>query len=199
MIIHKEGDKSKAICGSCGKIVPTTFKYADYIYGGSTIKSVLQGFCDVCGTVASLPHQSSRKIKEFNEGRRESFELRVPPHFEDVLLAIGDAHNISLRRDSIFRIVHEFYIRRLRDDYDAYSRKILSALDDDLSKGRSSGRLSCRLPSGDVRIGRELSTKIGRKVSDVAKGIIITAKRELLDDTKSRVGREFEKFAARAR
>lgn len=73
MVILKEGDKSKAICERCKSIVPTTFRYAGFILNGVKIPEVLQGFCDKCGDVVSLPHQSSYKIKEFRE------TLDVPP------------------------------------------------------------------------------------------------------------------------
>jgi len=67
MVIHKEGDKSRAVCDTCKNIVSTTFRYAPYNYEELTISDILQGFCDVCGVVVSIPHQSSYKIKEFRE------------------------------------------------------------------------------------------------------------------------------------
>jgi uncharacterized OB-fold protein len=60
------GDKSKAICESCKSIVPTTFFYRNYILPdvNITIPNILQGYCDRCGEVVSLPHQSTYQIKE---------------------------------------------------------------------------------------------------------------------------------------
>jgi hypothetical protein len=67
MVGFKEGDKSRAVCDTCKKIVSTTFRYSPYNYDGLIIPDILQGFCDVCGVVVSIPHQSSYKIKEFRE------------------------------------------------------------------------------------------------------------------------------------
>jgi hypothetical protein len=74
MAIYKEGDKSRAVCNTCKKIVRSTFRYAPYNYDGLIIPDILQGFCDVCGVPVSIPHQSSYKIKEFRE-RIESVDL----------------------------------------------------------------------------------------------------------------------------
>jgi hypothetical protein len=65
--VFKEGDKSRAVCNTCKKIVSSTFRYALYNYGGLMIPDILQGFCDECGVAVSIPHQSRYEIKEFRE------------------------------------------------------------------------------------------------------------------------------------
>jgi ribosomal protein S27AE len=62
MARYKEGDKSRGICGKCKKIVDTTFRYDTLKLDSYDIKNILQGFCDECGDVISIPHQSSYKI-----------------------------------------------------------------------------------------------------------------------------------------
>jgi hypothetical protein len=52
-------------CEKCRKIVNITFKYAPYDFNSNMIPYILQGVCDECGGLVSLPHQSSFKIKEF--------------------------------------------------------------------------------------------------------------------------------------
>ena len=59
----KENDKSQALCEECGKIVTTTFRKADFTFKNKLHKDILQGFCDRCGGVVSLPHQSIKDIK----------------------------------------------------------------------------------------------------------------------------------------
>jgi hypothetical protein len=60
----KIGDKSSAICERCKKIVSMTYRYGDFITKDKTIPNVLQGYCDECGNVVSLPHQSISTIKK---------------------------------------------------------------------------------------------------------------------------------------
>ena len=67
MIIYKEGDKSKAICEKCGKIVSTTYRYERFVANKTIVPEVLQGFCNVCGESVSLPHQSTFRIHEYRE------------------------------------------------------------------------------------------------------------------------------------
>ena len=74
----QEGDTSKAICEKCKKIVPTTFRYEEFVFNGYRIPKILQGFCNICGEAVSLPHQSTFKIKEYRDTHNHSFELRVP-------------------------------------------------------------------------------------------------------------------------
>ena len=74
----QEGDISKAICEKCKKIVPTTFRYEEFVFNGYRIPNILQGFCNICGEAVSLPHQSTFKIKEYRDTHNHSFELRVP-------------------------------------------------------------------------------------------------------------------------
>lgn len=68
-MVYKEGDKSKAICEKCSKVVITTFKYADFIVNDNKISNILQGFCDECGESVSIPHQSTLKIYEYKKNK----------------------------------------------------------------------------------------------------------------------------------
>lgn len=58
----KEGDKSKAICYRCGHVVTTTLRLSEYIIADRIVPDVLLGFCDECGDMVSIPHQSAKKI-----------------------------------------------------------------------------------------------------------------------------------------
>jgi hypothetical protein len=63
----KEGSRSKAICPKCKDIVTTTFRLADFKYGKHVAKHVLLGFCNLCGKLVSIPHQSVPEIKRQRE------------------------------------------------------------------------------------------------------------------------------------
>jgi hypothetical protein len=51
-----EGDKSKAICSHCGKVVDTTFVRRDVLFsdGKGIAKEILAAACDVCGQVVAI-------------------------------------------------------------------------------------------------------------------------------------------------
>lgn len=51
----KEGDKGRAICEDCKKIVTTTYLYKDVKYYNSKIYNILCGVCDECNEVVTIP------------------------------------------------------------------------------------------------------------------------------------------------
>lgn len=79
----KEGDKSKAICEKCKKIVITTFRFGKYKIPGTKVEvpKLLQGYCDQCQTPLSLPHQSVPTIQKFlQKGLQSSKQGIVKKH-----------------------------------------------------------------------------------------------------------------------
>lgn len=60
-----EGDKSKAICSHCGKLVGTTFVRRDVPLsdGNRVAKNILVAVCDVCGEVVATPPESTAAIR----------------------------------------------------------------------------------------------------------------------------------------
>lgn len=199
MKIYKENEKSTELCDKCRKTVKTTFKYAPYEYGDAMIPDVMQEFCDECGDVVSLPHQSAGKIRQYNDEAKKAFELRVPKHFVDVLINIGYNHRISVKHDLIFRMIIEFYLNQMKGDFKKYADKINAALKDSLSEGKSESRLSCRLPVGDIYSNRMFSKKLGTNKSNFARGMIIAAKRDLLDREDAEINKEFDLFVTTMR
>jgi hypothetical protein len=196
MIIHKENDTSKAVCEKCNKIVSTTFHYADFAFNNYRIPNILQGFCDICGESVSLPHQSTFKIKEYRDTHNHPFELRVPLHYTDILLAIGQAHKVSQKPNSLCRIVSEHYLSKMSKPEGLNIRKrIILALDEDLAKGESNDRLSCVFPDSIFSILKFIANDEKKKQAAIVKGIIVAAKHDLLDDSKSKFAKEFEDLA----
>ncbi|AZG13799.1 hypothetical protein [Cupriavidus pauculus] len=66
--IH-EGDRSKAICPDCGKVVGTTFVRRDVSVGDSrkrVAENILVAVCDACGEVVAIPSESTAAICEAN-------------------------------------------------------------------------------------------------------------------------------------
>ncbi|WP_143018490.1 hypothetical protein [Cupriavidus sp. YR651] len=56
-----EGDKSRAICSHCAKMVSTTFVRRDVQFsdGNGFASNVLVAVCDKCGDVVATPAQST--------------------------------------------------------------------------------------------------------------------------------------------
>jgi hypothetical protein len=197
MIIYKEGDASKGPCNKCKMLVSTTFRYAPYDFKGHSIPDILQGFCDTCGAPVSIPHQSSFKIKEFRERVSHQVEVRVPSHYTDILIAIGTVHKVSKKPNFLCRIVAEHYLLKAnRPDGLMIRRRIVDALKDALSEGKSKDRLSCVFPDTTYNALMSISEEEKRSSSTIVKGIIVAAKHDLLDNSNSKFAKEFEELAA---
>jgi hypothetical protein len=196
MVIHKEGDTSKSICEKCGNIVSTTFRYAEFSVNGSKIPDVLQGFCDVCGDSVSLPHQSTFKIREFRDNHNHPMEFRIPPHYIDILLAIGGVLKISQKPNLLCRLLSELYLSKLyQPDGKMLRKKIIAALDEELAQGKSRDRLSCVFPDITYSTLQAICNEENKTTSEIIKGIIVLAKHDLLDKENTVFSREFEELA----
>ncbi|MDR0306731.1 MAG: hypothetical protein LBI42_07825 [Chitinispirillales bacterium] len=198
MHIYKDGEKSKGPCETCRKLVSTTFRYAPLNYGGRVIPDVLQDFCDACGSSVSIPQQSSFVVREYRRAQyNHSLEFRIPPHHRDILIAIGMTHNISHKPNTLFRIISELYLSKISlPQGQKVKKKILSAMGDDLAKGASKSRLSCLFPDTAYSALRDISEEANVKTSSIAKGIIVTAKYDILDNLDKELAKEFEELAA---
>jgi len=197
MIIHKEGDKSKAICEECGSIVPVTFRYAPFMAEGLKVPEVLQGFCDKCGESVSLPHQSTYRIREYRESHNRPVEFRVPSHYTDILLTIGGVHKISRKPNLLCRLVSELYLSKMSlPGGGRLRRKVIHALSEDIAGGKSRDRLSCVFPDAAYSTLKAVSGEEHKSTSDIVRGIIVTAKHDILDKHNPAISKEFEELAA---
>lgn len=66
MRILNEGDKSKAVCVNCKVLVDIT--YRNGFYRKSDRKTVILGYCDVCGEMATIPAESATMINVMDLG-----------------------------------------------------------------------------------------------------------------------------------
>lgn len=69
MKIWYAGDRSKALCEKCRKVVTTTFNYHNVPLesGSGVAKQIMAATCDECGTVVAIPPQSTPAIREARE------------------------------------------------------------------------------------------------------------------------------------
>jgi hypothetical protein len=66
MKIFLQGEKGKAICYHCEKLVATTYQYRDVPFsdGIGIAKKILSGVCDICDNIVSIPASSTLQIKK---------------------------------------------------------------------------------------------------------------------------------------
>lgn len=114
MKFFSEGDKSKAICCGCAKLVSTRFAYRDVPFsdGSGVVKNILVGVCDHCDEVASVPAQSTPAISKAKNKATEAIEAVLPaPYFELLDLAcfkINPEAASELRKGLLMFYVHRF-------------------------------------------------------------------------------------------
>lgn len=194
MRIFKEGDKSKAICDRCQKIVTTTFKVrnAPVHYGKSTysVKDVLVGACDECDLVVSIPQQSYAAVAEVRrKAEKENLEVRIPRHLLDILnnsiLSLG----IDVSADLRGQLVRLY----LADTKAKQYTKLKQNLKDKILRGsfKSRNRLSVKVTSQLEDIYESfLKKNVSFTKTDLVYSVIIAVKQDLLDKKNPRKAHE---------
>lgn len=75
--VFNVGDKSRAVCEACQTVVATTFELCDLPFsdGSGVANKIMAGVCDQCGTVVSIPAQSTPVIAVALKSRGKSGDL----------------------------------------------------------------------------------------------------------------------------
>ncbi len=142
MKILKVGDTKKAACNACESFQNITFQLKDTPFsdGSGIAKNVLVGVCDVCNSVAVLPHQSTPAVKKQLEKQRKSLESRVPAHMIDILNLVSD--KLGGGTEFVPNIM-KYYIHALSSN-EISSNNISRFLKSDLAKGTAQKRISLK-------------------------------------------------------
>jgi hypothetical protein len=112
-----QGDKSKAICENCGP-TSTTFFYKDVVLSESKklVKDILAGMCDSCGSVVSIPSQSTPAIKKEREKATLSIEAVLPAPYIEVLdmaaFKISNNATTEMRKYLILAYLHKHLLHK---------------------------------------------------------------------------------------
>ncbi|WP_349571031.1 hypothetical protein [Azotobacter salinestris] len=87
MKFYLEGDKGKALCEHCRKLVSTTYvrRSVPFSDGKGEAKDILVAACDTCGQVVSIPAQSTPAIKVARGRDTTPIEARLPAVYLDML------------------------------------------------------------------------------------------------------------------
>jgi len=193
---YNEGDKSRAICDTCKTIVSTTFHYGEYKVPDTdiTVPNLLQGYCDICNSAVSIPHQSTYKIREHLVSEKsEKIEVRVPPQFTDILNLIGHSYVKSIKPNLLCRLLTTYYLEKhLETTGHKIKRKPFYDIDPSIYNYKASERLSFPFAKDTYDLFLDASKASGKTKSDLVKSIIIQAKTDMLDKSDSKIGKDFQ-------
>jgi len=182
MKIVKEGDKSKAVCQFCG-LVAITYNLRDVPFSDNNgiVRNILAGVCDKCGNVASIPRQSTPKIKAAYNEAKKSAEFRVPAHFIDIL-SLASYRIDEEMGDILSKPLLLYYVHKLNTGSISSSRL---------------KRLSLKITE---RTEKELSSVVKKtglqNNTDVIKGIILSIYEDIVQPKIPKHIKELKSIAA---
>jgi hypothetical protein len=182
----KAGDRSRAICEQCGKVVETRFEYRTYSLTKPRVDvpDVLVAVCTSCDCVVAVPYQSSPKLNAARKAAEAPLEARIPKHLEDVLAVVASHYG---RNDREFRGVILRYYLHLMGESDALARHIRELASGDLASGAADERLSLKIQAPVLDRAWETARNAGmRSKTEMVKGAIIAA----AEDLETREGRK---------
>lgn len=190
---YRAGDVMKSVCPKCAEIRTASLLYADYrsTTTGKKIPNVLQAFCDTCGTLTTIPHQSTPRIREHLDTHMSPLEIRIAPHLEDVVYVVGDRAGTDFSDTA--KLILGFYFRDLNKG--AMRKKLKLALDNEFGTGKVTSRISLKV-LGKVMTGLDKeSDHLGINRSQLIKAILVQAKLDLLDHADSKHAQRFYEAA----
>jgi hypothetical protein len=182
MYLVKEGDESEAICPHCKTLVTTHFRTRTYrlVTSGVDVPGALVAVCDLCDKVAAIPAQTTPRIGEALQRRKEeSLEVRIPTHLEDVihLMARKFEAPIPTFRPSVLR----FYLREMASDAQ-FAERVSALTKSDMARGPARARISLRAPEPLLAEARERARRVGIATdAEMLRGILLAAKEDVLD------------------
>jgi len=193
MQIYKEGDKSKAICPHCRKLVATTFQVrTSSIHDGNStyrVPMVLVGVCDQCESNITVPQQSFAAVSEVRKkAEKETLDFRLPRHLLDVLsnsiVALGVESSPDLRSQLLRLYVASFF-----SDNKAQMKHLKTNLKSDLLVGtiKRSSRLSMKINSQLSIRFEEIKKNSGLNKTQIIDSLIVEVNKDVLSDNKNSV------------
>ncbi|WP_368517315.1 hypothetical protein [Rhizobium sp.] len=201
MKIWYAGDKSKALCEKCRKVVATTFDYHDVPFesGIGVAKQIMAATCDECGTVVAIPPQSTPAIRVAREIASRPLEVIMAAPFLDTLdlasYRIDPSAGVVLRKSLIAYFVHrsvndDSLVERLRRNAELHREKWRSWHD------TPSKRLSMKVTP---RVGdefEELVKKSALNKTTLVKSIVMDIASEIVEPEEPRMMPELRRMAA---
>lgn len=184
MDFYKEGDKSKAICEHCKKVVPTTFKVrrANLKDGHATlvVPDVLIAACDECDKTVGVPQQSFAAVAEVRKKtEKASLDVRLARHHLDVLNNVLEKLGIRATADLRSHLLRHYIASIDLKDL----KRLKENLDSELFQGSYSkgNRLSIKI-NEDLKANiKTVLDKSKLTKTELVESVIVEAKEDVLD------------------
>ncbi|MDQ3606603.1 MAG: hypothetical protein M3418_10535 [Gemmatimonadota bacterium] len=182
MKIWMDGERSRAICPSCERKTEVVYQRREVTLSAPpvTAEDVLVAVCVECEGIAMVPHQSTPKLREAIQKPKETLNVRVPGHLEDVLYLLVDrvAHGWKNGKAPVLKyLLHEF------GDNPEYARRVREHLDDDLAQGPADQDVSVRVPTYILVAVDQMAEMVGiANRSEVVRGVLASAKEDVLEE-----------------
>lgn len=202
MKLFQEGDRSKAACEHCGRIVTTTFMRRDVPFSGNReaiARNILVAACDVCEATVAIPAQSTLAISKVRREKVESIEARLPAIYLDVLDYA--AHAIDHRASTEFRRVLLTYFL-YKAAHRARAVATLKALHKKASaefpesRGDARRRLSLKVAPQINRDFKALSDRASLSATETLKSLVYEIRGRVLDNPQPELMEELRTLSA---
>lgn len=198
MRILREGDRGEGLCPECRRRVATRYTYRTVHLEQSEVDvaNVLVGVCELCGETASIPAQSTPKLKEAREEKTVVLNARIPHHLDDVLRLLADHFDVpswSFRSGLV-----RFYLHELAEN-DGFARRVKRLAESGLAKGPAASKLSVRTSRQLASAAWERAREAGlRTRTGMLKGLILAGYEDVLEGRAPRRAEVLEGIAAAA-
>lgn len=182
MKIWKKGEKTRVLCPHCERRTDAVFQRRSVPVSTPNVigEKVLVAVCAECDGIAMIPRQSTPKLREAVQMPKETLNVRVPGHLEDVLYLLIDrvARGWDSGKSPVLRyLLHEF------GNNPAFAKRVKLHLEDDLAQGPADQDVSVRVPSYILVAVDQMAGMVGIKNrSEVVRGILASAKEDVLEE-----------------
>jgi hypothetical protein len=185
--IWRRGDESRAICPTCER--RTAVVFADRTVEieqpvPHSVDDVLVAVCRECDGIAMIPSQSTPRLKEgLAKAAGETVNTRIPGHLKDILLLVSEALAADALGDGrpqpapVLRMLLYEFSRN-----EAFAERVRQHADDPLTQGPADQDISVKVPARVLAAVDSTAKRMGMNSrADVVKGVIATAKEDILD------------------
>lgn len=195
MRILREGDHGQALAPA-GGLVTVVYEYRTLRMEetGVDVPDVLVGVCTETDEVLTVPAQSAPKLKAAREAAKEAtYQVRLPEQLKDVLFLLAEHYQTEGKKfwPAAFRFYLDEFTRSER-----FARRVVRLAASPLAGGGPRRRFAVRTSVKLLADVDRRAAEHGINRSDLARGVIIAAKQDVLD---GRAGGRAAKLEAVAR
>jgi hypothetical protein len=187
MKIWKRGDESRAICPTCERRTDVVFAVRTVEIEEpvpQSVETVLVAVCRECDGIAMVPHQSTPRLKEgLAKAAGETVNTRIPGHLKDILFLVSEVLASDVLGDG--RPQPAPVLRTLLYEFSkdgAFAERVKKHLADPLALGPGDQDISIKVPARVLSAVDRTAKRMGMNSrAEVVKGVIATAKEDILD------------------